>query len=72
VVVQFRIEADGSVRESFIEASELPERARGVADCIVETSKGWHFPPPEGGGLVIVSYPFVLEPSEETASRSGN
>ena len=33
-----------------------------VGSCIAQAVKRWTFPKPEGGGSVIVSYPFVLEP----------
>ena len=29
--------------------------------CINNAVHGWRFPPPEGGGIVVVTYPFVLE-----------
>jgi len=34
----------------------------GVGNCIAQAVKRWQFPKPEGGGSVIVTYPFVLEP----------
>ena len=32
-----------------------------VEQCVVEAVRRWTFPSPEGGGIVVVTYPFVLE-----------
>jgi hypothetical protein len=31
-----------------------------VEQCIAQSVRRWTFPAPEGGGIVVVSYPFVL------------
>jgi hypothetical protein len=31
-----------------------------VETCIAQAVRRWLFPKPKGGGIVIVSYPFVL------------
>jgi len=36
-----------------------------VEDCIAKAVRRWTFPSPEGGGVVIVTYPFVLAPAGE-------
>ena len=33
---------------------------RNVETCIAKAVRRWLFPKPKGGGIVIVSYPFVL------------
>jgi Ca-activated chloride channel family protein len=46
-------------------AAELIEDTAGdamVGACIVSAVKRWTFSKPEGGGNVVISYPFVLEP----------
>jgi TonB family protein len=61
VVVQFTIANTGRVLASLIGSSTL-----GVASvdaCIANAVKRWEFPAPEGGGLVMVSYPFQLSPA---------
>ena len=51
----------GMGSESLVVAqSDLPDKA--VANCIAASVKLWVFPKPEGGGNVVVTYPFVLEP----------
>ena len=34
---------------------------RAVGACIARAVRRWKFPPPEGGGIVVVTYPFVLQ-----------
>jgi hypothetical protein len=34
-----------------------------VEGCMVQAVRRWQFPAPDGGGLVLVSYPFVLAPA---------
>lgn len=43
------------VRESTLGSTPLHR-------CITNAVKRWHFPAPEGGANVVVSYPFVLRP----------
>jgi hypothetical protein len=33
-----------------------------VGNCIAKAMRDWKFPKPEGGGNVVVTYPFVLQP----------
>ncbi|MEP6654922.1 MAG: TonB family protein [Myxococcales bacterium] len=61
LVVQFTIAPAGQVIAAFLQSSTLAN-AR-VENCAVQAVRRWPFPKPEGGGLVTVSYPFVLTPS---------
>jgi hypothetical protein len=56
VVAQFTIAASGRVLAAALQSSTLG--ASGVESCIVDATKRWLYPAPEGGGLVTVSYPF--------------
>jgi outer membrane biosynthesis protein TonB len=60
VALDFVIGGDGKIASSVAFESTLKDPM--VAECIVEASKGWVFPEPEGGGNVIVRYPFNLIP----------
>lgn len=60
VVVKFSIGGMGNVMTSLVESSTL--RAGGTDGCIANAVRRWQFPKPQGG-LVIVSYPFVLKSS---------
>jgi TonB family protein len=55
-VVQFTIAPTGQVLASVLQSSTL--NAVAVESCVVDAVKRWEFPKPDGGGLVIVSYPF--------------
>ena len=35
---------------------------KNVGNCVAKAVKRWKFPKPRGGGNVVVTYPFVLEP----------
>lgn len=34
-----------------------------VERCLASKIKRWVFPAPKGGGIVIVTYPFIFKPS---------
>jgi len=59
VIVQFTVGATGQVVTSKIQSSTLHHS--GVESCIAQAVRRWLFPRPKGGGIVIVSYPFVLK-----------
>lgn len=60
VVVRFVIAADGSVSKSTIKSSSMGSDA--VEQCISQRFLRFQFPAPAGGGIVIVSYPFMFAP----------
>ena len=56
--VKFGIGPSGAVQTSCLVSSELG--AASVDDCVLERVLTWRFPAPDGGGWVIVTYPFVF------------
>ncbi len=60
VAVQFTIGGTGKVPSAVVQESTMKDA--GVGNCIAQAVRRWTFPKPEGGGSVIVTYPFVLEP----------
>ncbi|HLK88280.1 MAG TPA: TonB family protein [Polyangia bacterium] len=60
IMVQFTIAASGQVIASMLQNSTMGN-AR-VENCTVQAVRRWEFPKPIGGGIAIVSYPFVLTP----------
>ena len=64
VTIQFIIVGDGSVEASRLDSSTLGSLSAEV--CVAEAACGWHFPKTNGGGRVIVTYPFNL-----TTGRAG-
>jgi TonB family protein len=61
VTVKFVIGAAGQVQKSGVDSSSLGNAA--VENCIVARVYQWQFPKPKGGGIVQVSYPFLLKES---------
>jgi TonB family protein len=59
VMVQFTISGNGQVIASIVSNSTMNNTS--VDNCIAQAVKRWEFPKPQGGGIVIVSYPFVLK-----------
>jgi TonB family protein len=63
VVVQFTIAATGQVENAQVQRSTLGHR--GVERCVTTAVGRWLFPKPRGGGIAIISYPFVFRTTEE-------
>jgi hypothetical protein len=59
VVVQFTIGASGKVDEGHIAQTEMNNES--VEGCIIRNVKMWVFPQPKGGGVVLVTYPFIFK-----------
>ena len=58
VVVKFVIAKDGSVSSASKKTSTI--KSPSVESCVVSRFKRMQFPKPKGGGIVIVSYPFIF------------
>jgi hypothetical protein len=58
IIIQFTIAATGQVVASVVQQSSMNNPS--VEGCIAQAVRRWLFPKPKGGGIVIVSYPFVL------------
>ncbi len=58
VVVKFVIAKDGTVANASIKSSTLA--APAVEQCLVSRFLRMSFPEPAGGGIVVVSYPFLF------------
>jgi len=61
VTVKFVISKTGSVSKASTKSSTLNNKA--VEGCINSRFMRFKFPEPKGGGIVIVSYPFIFQPS---------
>jgi TonB family protein len=62
VTIKFMIAPTGEVRAAAVDSSDLGDPK--VEQCIASALRRWVFPAPEGG-VVVVSYPFLL-------SQTGN
>ena len=58
VKVKFTIAATGAVTAAEVADSTVGDESVGT--CIAKAAKRWKFPKPIGGGIVVVTYPFVL------------
>jgi len=61
VTVRFIISASGAVQTSMVQDTTL--RNQAVESCVAGAVRRWTFPAPDGGGIVIVNYPFMLTAS---------
>jgi TonB family protein len=59
VTTRFVISPTGSVQSAMVANSSL--RNEAVESCIVRAVRRWTFPAPDGGGVVVVNYPFMLD-----------
>jgi Ca-activated chloride channel homolog len=66
IVVQFTIGGDGRVGAAVIVSSDIEDTRLGR--CIAAKVRGWEFPTGPDAGHAIVSYPFVLQPSNTTGT----
>ena len=60
IVVKFTIGGAGQVLQATVPTTTM--RNVEVEDCIARVIKHILFPKPKGGGIVVVSYPFVFKP----------
>ena len=60
VTVKFVISATGGVSKASIKSSSLGDKT--VESCVTSRFMRFTFPKPKGGGIVIVSYPFIFSP----------
>lgn len=58
VTIRFIIGTDGAVDNALVQDSELD--APRVEACVTTAIRQMRFPAPEGGGIVIVNYPFMF------------
>jgi TonB family protein len=58
LAVQFVILPSGQVTSSVVQESTL--NLGSLEGCVTQAVRRWKFPQPAGGGLTIVTYPFVL------------
>jgi|GEM_PF-1915288 len=60
IVIKFSFGSTGRVRRASMQNTTMHNAA--VEDCIAGVIKNIIFPKPKGGGILVVSYPFVFKP----------
>jgi TonB family protein len=68
ITVQFTVAPSGQVITSQLRSSTMGDER--VESCTVQAVRRWEFPQPPGGGVAVVSYPFVLTPAAAAAPRA--
>ena len=59
LVVRFTVAPDGAVQSAETRPESTLQEATLDA-CMLDIIRGLHFQPPKGGGIVVVTYPFVF------------
>jgi len=62
VSMRFMIAPSGAVQVAAVQSSSLGNQQ--VESCVTSAVRRWTFPQPEGGGTVMVTYPFSLIPAQ--------
>jgi len=65
IAIKWQINADGLASATVFD-SNVPvdsDGMRNVGECIMSRIKTWQFPKPKGGGMAIVTYPWILRSS---------
>ena len=65
IAIKWQINADGRASATVFDAN-VPvdsDGMRNVGECIMSRIKTWEFPKPKGGGMAIVTYPWILRSS---------
>lgn len=61
IIMKWVINGEGKVMQAT--TAETQMKNANVEACLASRIKGWVFPKPKGGGIVIVNYPFVFKQS---------
>lgn len=73
VSIKFMISATGEVRTAVVADSSLNNAP--VENCVIAAARRWSFPKPEGGNIVVATYPFIFRQSgvvSESSSSNGS
>lgn len=64
LVLAWTINSEGNVSSPTVEKNDMTTRSAPFEQCVLSTISKLRFPPPRGGGVVYVHYPFVFGTSE--------
>ncbi|MBO4350097.1 MAG: von Willebrand factor type A domain-containing protein [Proteobacteria bacterium] len=66
VVLDWIISPQGAVKTAIVKESTI--KNKNVENCVVNSVKYWRFPPPKGGGMAQVEYPFEFKLEPQSCS----
>ena len=61
ITMKWVISGEGKVTKAFVGETQM--KNANVENCLARRIRGWNFPKPKGGGIVVVTYPFVFKKS---------
>ncbi len=67
VKIRWQINADGRASNTVVEQGDTTLQNDDVARCIMSRIVTWEFPKPKGGGIAIVTYPWMLRSAGSAA-----
>ena len=68
VAIRWQINSDGRASSPMLVAGDTTLPSDEVGRCIMSRIVTWEFPKPKGGGIAIVTYPWILRYSGSTTS----
>jgi hypothetical protein len=60
VSIKWVINADGSASQAQVEAGSTTLEDPKVHECMMARIQSWQFPRPKGGGIAVITYPWIL------------
>jgi len=63
VSIKWQINADGSASMAMVDGSSTTLQNANVHKCMMARITSWEFPKPKGGGVAIITYPWILRSS---------
>ncbi|HTN53465.1 MAG TPA: AgmX/PglI C-terminal domain-containing protein, partial [Anaeromyxobacter sp.] len=65
VSIKWVINADGSASSPQVDGSATTLEDAKVHECMMSRITSWQFPKPKGGGIAVITYPWILRASGE-------
>jgi hypothetical protein len=63
VVIRWTIDADGNASNASVDGSGTSLADDKVHQCMMARIVSWQFPKPKGGGIAVITYPWILRAS---------
>jgi FHA domain len=63
VVIKWVIDAEGNASNASVDASATTLASDKVHQCMMARIVSWQFPKPKGGGIAVITYPWILRAS---------